>query len=200
MRRLFAVVLCVIALGACSSKSDDPPEASDDGLTYFTTAPPWPLADRQFDRMVAAGVPQLKSEGSVVHYHSHLDVFHDGQPVEVPANIGIDFDRQRISPLHTHQASGIIHVEANEDEEFTLGEFLTERGVRTSDTCIGDVCGADKIQLYVNGEKQSGAPVDFVIKANLQIALVLGTPPSSIPATYDCSQNPSDACDQIPQP
>jgi hypothetical protein len=150
--------------------------------------------------MVAAGVPQLTAEGSVVHYHSHLDVFYNGEPVEVPANVGIDLEVGRISPLHTHQPTGILHVEDNDDKELTLGQFLTEWGVRNNDKCIADICDASQIQLFVNGEKQAGSVVDFVLKPNLQMALVLGTPPEIIPATYDCSQSPRDACDQIPQP
>lgn len=150
--------------------------------------------------MDAAGLPQLTKEGSVVHFHSHLDVFHNGTPVKVPNNIGIDFETQRISPLHTHYESGIIHVEAEEDEPVTIGMFLTEWGVRNDADCIGDICGADKIALFVNGQKITGPARNYVITPNLQIALVLGTPPATIPATYDCAANPQDACDKIPQP
>jgi hypothetical protein len=69
-----------------------------------------------------------------------------------------------------------------------------------ADDCIGDVCPPNPAALYVNGAKQTGPINEFVLRPNLQLALILGTPPPKIPATYDCSQNPQDACDQIPQP
>lgn len=135
-----------------------------------------------------------------MHFHSHLDVFYNGEAVTVPNNVGIDIQAQRISPLHTHYDSGIIHVEAEVDEPVTLGQFLTEWGVRNDAKCIADICDAAQIRLFVNGEEQTGVARDFVITPNLQMALVLGDPPEIIPSTYDCSANPQDACDEIPQP
>lgn len=208
MQRLFSVlfVLAALGLGACGNKSNDEPAANDPTVTtldqslkVWMAKPPWPLGDRQADRITEAGLPQLKAEANVVHFHSHLDVFDNGESVEVPANIGIDFVRQRISPLHTHQNSGIMHVEAADDTDVTLGQFVTEWGVRIEGDCIGDVCAPDPIALYVNGVKQTGVPTEFVIKPNLEIALVLGTPPEKIPSTYDCTKFPEDACDKIPQ-
>lgn len=137
-----------------------------------------------------------------MHFHAHLDVVADGRPVTVPAYVGIDQGERRISPLHTHSDSGILHVEAEEDEAVTLGQFLTQWGVRASKTCIGAYCAPeDPIDVYVDGVKQAGPAVDLVIKANAQIALILGPPPAQIPATYDCaSSKESSSCRDIPQP
>lgn len=201
-----AAALVVLALGACSNgdgndgTDDTTTSTVDQSLKVWKTKPPWPLGDRQADRIAEAGLPALTSEGNVVHFHAHLDVFDHGEAVKVPASIGIDLAAQRISPMHTHFDTGIIHVEAEADEPVTLGQFLTEWGVRVDDDCIGDVCPPEPIGLYVNGQKQPGPVDEFVIKPNLEIALVLGAPPATIPATYDCSRSPQDACDQIPQP
>lgn len=196
-------MLCVVllGLGACSSEKKDPPaDGGGDALQTWQQAPPWPLADRQAERIAKAGLPALTREGTHVHFHSHLDVFYNGEAVKVPNNVGIDFDTRVISPLHTHYDSGIIHVEAEVDEPVTLGMFLTEWGVRNDANCIADICDAANIRLFVNGEEVKGPSRLFVITPNLQIALVLGTPPEIIPSTYDCSANPQDACDEIPQP
>ena len=71
----------------------------------------------------------------VEHLHPHLDVVVDGKPVTVPSQIGINsslwkdrsldkYGLQGLSPLHTHDNSGTIHVESNANRSYTLGEFL----------------------------------------------------------------------------
>jgi hypothetical protein len=86
--------------------------------------------------------PPLNSNQMVLHNHVTLNVTSDGQAIMVPANIGIvdvgkaadpllygdlsldKYGMQGMSPLHTHDASGTIHVESNTKRDFTLGEFL----------------------------------------------------------------------------
>ncbi|MFD0361125.1 hypothetical protein ACFQZZ_06635 [Nocardia sp. GCM10030253] len=62
------------------------------------------------------------------HYHAHLEVIVYGHPVTVPALVGIDEARMMGSPMHTHDASGIVHLESGEDIPFTLGQFFTQWG------------------------------------------------------------------------
>jgi len=76
------------------------------------TAPPWPAPADATAAVNAAGLPMLGREGNVEHIHAHLDVLVDGQAVAVPAGIGIDVHRRTISPLHTHDASGVLHIES----------------------------------------------------------------------------------------
>jgi hypothetical protein len=84
----------------------------------------------------------LNANQMVQHNHVSLNVTLDGQPVVVPAHIGMvqvgkaedpllygdhSFDKygmEGMSPLHTHDATGLIHVESNAIRNFTLGEFL----------------------------------------------------------------------------
>lgn len=183
--------MLLVALGACGGGDGDEPSSPTTtvAVDQHTGPPPWPLGDHQAQRMLDAGQPQLKAEGSVVHYHAHLDVFYNGETVLVPAGIGIDLQAGVISPLHTHQPSGIIHVEANEEAVFTLAQVLTEWGVKPDLPAT----------VYVNGQ-ESPRGLDTPIRGNTQIALVFGTPPAEIPTTYDCKRSPQDACDRIPQP
>jgi hypothetical protein len=72
----------------------------------------------------------------VLHIHPHLNVTVDGKHLTVPALIGIEtslwkdhsLDKYEgmagMAPLHTHDASGIIHVESSVKRNYTLGEFL----------------------------------------------------------------------------
>jgi hypothetical protein len=71
----------------------------------------------------------------VTHIHPHLSVKVNGQPIIVPENAGIDktlwkdhsldkYGMQGMSPLHTHDGTGTIHVESSVNRDYTLGEFL----------------------------------------------------------------------------
>jgi len=51
---------------------------------------PWQAPSDPLDLAVAAGLEPETHEFLDYHVHSHLDVFVNGSPVEVPAGIGID--------------------------------------------------------------------------------------------------------------
>jgi hypothetical protein len=78
----------------------------------------------------AADVPLLDQEGVATHIHTTLKVVVDGKEKEVPAFIGIDEASGKIAALHTHDASGLIHLEsAKENDDYTLEQFLTVWGM-----------------------------------------------------------------------
>lgn len=136
----------------------------------------------------AAGLEVLMSEGSAEHYHAHLDVFLDGSRVPVPADIGFSFgpDGQPngISALHTHDTTGIVHVEAPAaGRTYTVGEVLTEWGVLDAS---GSMPGSTLSQwsAYVNGTKQAGDPRSVVLAPHAEIVLVHGTAPSDLPTAF----------------
>jgi len=77
----------------------------------------------------------LGNEKILMHIHPRLYLNIDGKPYFVSQNVGIDADLwkdhsldqygiNRISPLHTHTADGMIHVESSAIRNYTLGEFL----------------------------------------------------------------------------
>jgi hypothetical protein len=183
------LLLTLAACGGGKGNGGSEPASTDVTAKAQTGEPPWALGANQAQRITDAGLPQLRAEGSLVHYHAHLDVFYNGEAVLVPAGIGIDLDKEVISPLHTHQPSGIVHVEAEKDEHFNLAQLLTEWGVKPELA----------VKVYVNGD-ESPRGLGTIIRGNTEIAMVFGTPPAEIPSTYDCKRSPSDACDKIPQP
>lgn len=65
----------------------------------------------------------------MLHFHAHLGVFVNGKTVAVPAGIGIDGRGGAISPLHIHNASGVIHIESPTQSAFTLAQFFSEWNV-----------------------------------------------------------------------
>lgn len=81
----------------------------------------------------------------VMHIHPQISVSVSGQSSIVPENVGIDkilwkdhtldkYGMQGMSPLHTHDSSGTIHVESLVERDYTLGEFLDVWGGLDTDT------------------------------------------------------------------
>jgi hypothetical protein len=165
----------------------------------------WPAPQDPLERTVAAGLKPERKEFLIHHVHSHLDVFVDGEPIAVPAGIGIDIDDpevQRfkdpvafggikrcrtpcISPLHTHDGTGIIHTESATPEPNRLGQFFTEWGVRLSESCVGEYCSPEPIAFYVDGKPYTEDPRAIELTDRKVIAVVIGTPPPQIPETAD---------------
>ncbi len=116
-----------------------------------------------------------------VHWHPILSVTLNGSPYPIPAQIGIDsslwkdhsLDQYGIgmAPLHTHDASGKIHVEVNTSHrDFTLHEFLAIWGQPSDGSTIG---GHPVTSLTVDGVQQSSPKGDVVLKDGQQIAMTL---------------------------
>jgi len=159
---------------------------------------------------VAAGLEPATHEFLDFHVHAHLDVFVNGEPVEVPAAIGINIedpgvrildlptgigyggieecDQPCISPLHTHDASGVIHTESTESQANLLGQFFLEWDVALREDCVGGYCELDAaIQVLVDGEVYQGNPADMELTDGKQISIVIGSPPAEVPSDYDFS-------------
>jgi hypothetical protein len=133
-------------------------------------APPWPAPDDTASHIHEAKLDLMASEAFAYHIHSHLDVYVNGQKVEVPGLIGIDPKGTFISPLHTHSPDGVLHIEAPAKAVITLGQFLTEWGV-----------SPEGFTAYVNGV-QTADVAGIQLQDRLEIALVFGQAPSPIPS------------------
>ncbi|MEE4546091.1 hypothetical protein V2S66_29510 [Streptomyces sp. V4-01] len=165
---------------SASAPADDKPAASPVS---------WPAPTDASTQVKAAGLPMLGQEGQVLHIHSHLDVFVDGKTVTVPAEIGIDEAKQQISPLHTHDTSGVVHIESPVKADFTLGQFMTEWSVPVSKVALGPLKtgGGMALHVYVNGKEQSGDPAAVRLGAHDEIAIVYGPAAGTVhvPASYN---------------
>jgi hypothetical protein len=151
---------------------------------------PWNAGGDQLQaRLDAIGLPALLAEGTVLHIHQHLDLFVDGKRVTVPAGIGIDPGQQFISPLHTHDASGVLHVESDTPKTFTLGQVFGVWGVPLSKTLLGGMQagGGKQIRTWVNGKPIAGDPSKIDLASHQEIVLAYGTAaqmPKPLPSRY----------------
>ena len=163
-------------------------------VTLTTAQPPWgaPILtqpQRTADYVAAAGLPYAE-EMLAVHYHAHLDITVDGKPVVVSQYIGYVANGNSVAglaPLHTHDNTGIIHIENSVPATFYLGQFFIEWGVKFTPTCLGPYCTGNgkELAVFVNGTRYSGDPTTLVLKKHQEIAIEYGDtgklpkPPSS---------------------
>jgi len=195
VRRAALLVAVIIAVpktahppisGADTASLNNPPATVALGAD---SPPPWPAPADASAAVRAAGLPMLSAEGLVEHIHAHLDMLDDGRPAQVPANIGIDRSRGTISPLHTHDATGVIHIESPVRRQFSLGEFFTEWGLGLSADNIGALRATDgrTVRAYVNGTERTGNPAAITFGARDEIALIYGRPQpgETIPSHFD---------------
>jgi hypothetical protein len=151
---------------------------------------PWsPEINNLEKRLQEIGLPALSQEGTVLHAHQHLDIFINGQQAAVAANIGIDDAKGFISPIHTHDETGITHVESPIIKKFYLGQFFDIWGLRLTSDCIGGYCNNkdQTLKVFVNGNLFSGNPRLAELQAHQEIVITYGTIaqlPSPIPSSY----------------
>ena len=183
------------------------------GPVPATGAVPWPAPADALAHTRAAGLKPQPFETLQHHVHAHLDVFVDRSPVTVPAGIGININDPAvhkfvidgqpgyggisppckqvcISPLHTHDVTGILHTESPTNVDNTLGEFFIEWGVTLDTNCVGGYCRpAWKIAIYVDGHDIGTTdPRTIKLTNHKEIAIVIGVPPAQIPSKGDFSQ------------
>ena len=132
---------------------------------------------------VIDGIECNQMEQAVFHIHAHLDVYVDGQHRTVPEFIGI-IPNSCLYWLHTHDPTGIIHIEAPQYKIFTLGQFLDVWSKSLEET--GIPTGIPK--SYVNGKEFTGDFREIHLNAHDEIVLVYGIPPDSIPISFDFPQ------------
>jgi hypothetical protein len=154
--RLVGAIVLVIVIGACGQ-----------GATP-TPAP-------------ATNVPCGPGEVFIRHEHAHLLIIIRGQIKTVPAFVGIT--ATQICWLHTHDTSGIVHIEAGDSRTLTLGDFFAVwRQALSATTIDGDRVGnGESIHVTVNQQPYTGAPETIVLGEHEDIVLQLGPPYLTVP-------------------
>jgi hypothetical protein len=130
------------------------------------------------------GIEGSSMEMLKVHVHAHLALFNQGQQIAIPYGIGIvkpfQVDRgfvgggRGIYWLHTHDATGIIHVESPDARQYTLGQFFDIWGEPLTSQEVAGLKGA--VHAFVDGKPFTGDPRAIVLGAHTQITLEVGRP------------------------
>ena len=133
---LVVVVVVGVLIGVLATKGGGkptPPRVNSSVVIpsnlpgLLVTKPPWGPNNgaKLLPRLQTLGIPELGQEQLAYHIHQHLDIYDDGRPVSVPALIGIHPTGSTFfADLHTHDATGIIHVESATQYDYTLGQLF----------------------------------------------------------------------------
>jgi hypothetical protein len=204
--RHIAAIVCGVALSiatvmpaaavAAKPAIATTPYTMPTSVSLADTPPPWALPADARPYIQAAGLEVLGEEQLEVHYHAHLDVIDagnggQGQKVTVPGGIGFVIQNNKatgITVLHTHDTSGVIHIESAKPKPYSLGQVFTEWGVALSATQVGGLQAdaTHEVQVYVNGRRFTGDPATIRLKKHLEIAVwygPTGTKPT-VPKSY----------------
>lgn len=179
-RRIVILVVLLVAIGATSY--------------YFAANPggkPVPQASPGADPgdgdsatggqgQTIDGIPCQPGEALTYHVHAHLSILLDGVPQPVSAQVGI----VRQSPIsaciywmHTHDRTGVIHIEAPAPRTFLLGSFFKVWGRPLDRSAVSTltVPGGD-LTIFVDGQQYTGDPTQIELKAHTQVVIELGQP------------------------
>jgi hypothetical protein len=139
----------------------------------------------------------LAPSDCVYHWHVHLDILvNQSSYVVVPSSLGhINGSQNDLYAIHTHDYSGIVHIECcrpHENLTFSLGELFQVWGYPKFDSTYCLTFHGQPVTVYVNGQKWPSTSVAQVpLLQHEEIAVVIGTdpPPStSIPSSYSFPQ------------
>ena len=130
------------------------------------------------------GLTCLAQEGTSLHVHAHVALFDRGKQIQIPRYIGFAPNPQLpgggcLYWIHTHDASGIIHVEAPDlhppgGGPYTLGMLFDIWGQPLGADNIAGFKGP--VTAYVNGAKYDGDLRAIPLSAHQEITLEVGTP------------------------
>ena len=186
----------VVAFTACGGGSGQPnvptivPSSTPTGApataipTNAATVPPTANTTPKASPTPTKGAPVLceKTEQFVFHIHVLLKIFNQNKPVTVPAQIGIRPDC--FYWLHTHDESGVLHVESPTQRVYTLGDFFGVWGQPLDANTLMNLHagGGETVRAWVNGVAWTGNPADIPLRDLDQVVLAYGPPwPPGLP-------------------
>ncbi|HEX5046102.1 MAG TPA: hypothetical protein VFX89_03195 [Gammaproteobacteria bacterium] len=123
------------------------------------------------------------------HVHFHLSIILNGGALTVPSHIGIvetSATSECFYSLHTHDASGKIHVEAPAERVFTLGQLFAIWGQPLARDNVAGMPGLP-VKAYVveSGDtaatEYTGELAALELGSHRDVTLQIGTPVSAIP-------------------
>jgi hypothetical protein len=113
------------------------------------------------------------------HIHSMVSIYRDGTRLAVPKDIGLVGCTYE---LHTHDATGVVHVETTAQKTFTFGQFFEVWNQSLGASNVGGIAGTAKFYLIENEHvtAYTGNPADIELAPHRELAIVIGTPPAAL--------------------
>jgi hypothetical protein len=176
-----ALILAVAGCGSSSPSTTNaiasgaaPPGLVITGPGLQTSPGPWPAEYAHLlERRKELGLPPVGNEK--FHIHAALHIYKQGLLLPVAALIGLEPSKGIETSLHTHDSTGIIHMETVHPYRFTLGDFFKVWGVKLGPEQVGGLrgLGGDKLHFYVNGHTLTD-PAAYVMHNGDNISIGYG--------------------------
>lgn len=207
-----AVIVVVVVLGGsgkgpADSSAAPPPKVSTVPIKTVSDLHPAPASGPLGPEGIPIPqAPQLASNASIAtgqtvegiqcnageklayHVHTHLTIFVNGSPRQIPYGIGIVPPRQLENTssgpfvaagscfywLHTHADDGIIHIESPTYKTYSLGQFFAIWRQPLGPDQVGPAKG--KVTAFFNGQLYKGNPQNIPLGSHYQVQLDVGKP------------------------
>lgn len=114
-------------------------------------------------------------EQTAVHYHALVYIYINGQQVQIPQGVGIASDGSCYYWMHTHDTTGVVHMEAPRGRDFTLGNFLDIWSTHFSGY-RNELSSADGWTVYIGSQKYNGDFHNIVFKSHMIVTLAYNSP------------------------
>jgi len=206
LRTMGLGLLSIVLLGGCDSSDTEPPEEPPPP-SPSTSVPPLSPTVVSLDDHHTVGTVHW-SNGSTpdggqgmpvdglacvypspvdYHVHAHLSILLNGEALAVPFEVGIVEQSPTTEchyPLHTHDATGLLHEHATTQTFFTLGQFFRVWGQPLQRDNIAGLVGLPVVVYATdNGvvREYTGDLAALQLLSHREITIQLGTPLASIP-------------------
>jgi len=121
------------------------------------------------------------------HIHVHVSMYINGQATPLPQGVGIAPNNSCLYWLHTHDTSGVIHIEAPAKTSPTLGNFLDIWDSHFSTLGSGypiQLADPSNWKVWVNGKPYTGNFRNIALQAHQLITLAYNSPNVKPDTTY----------------
>jgi hypothetical protein len=193
-----ALVIATSIAVACSSDSKNP--VTPPSGPKFSAPLPIEIGQTIGKATYAAGdssaggqgqpVDDIACDTSTAHYHihAHLTLIANGEQKAIPLGVGVNnpfiLENFVVAAvcfywLHTHDATGFIHIEAPDSAAYTLGEFFDIWGQPLSRSNVAGFSGT--VTAFVDSTEYTGDLSALTFAPHQQITLIVGTVPDTIP-------------------
>ncbi len=129
------------------------------------------------------GIECLPNMPDDYHVHAYLGIYLNGDLLAVPQSVGMVASPRCFYALHTHDASGQVHVEATAAGTYTLGQLFNIWGQPLEATNVAGLTG-NPVEVFVV-ENGTVTKVDsnwgaIELTSKKMIHIVVGTHPSEL--------------------
>lgn len=169
-----AVVLAVV--GLLAAQATGAMKLSSGASATPTISPGTPIA----------GIGCNQMEGTDYHIHAHISIYNKAKPVTISADTGHNYDQDCLYWLHSHDAIGIIHLEAPKVLKPPLSDWIKVQNATTpknQNVSLVAPAGLTR-KVWLNEKPYNGDPNKIRILPHRNITVEFG-PPWVAPKKFD---------------